>query len=80
MSRAPDADSIIAPVPRVSIQAYCETPAMAGAVAVGLLVVYSQQAVHTQQAVTSAAQPLAPGIEWAWGYRVGSAIPAPKPT
>ena len=48
----------------------------AGAVAVGLLVVYSQQAVHTQQAVTSAAQPLAPGIEWAWGYRVGSAIPA----
>ncbi len=29
MSRAPDADSTIAPVPRVSIQAYCETPAMA---------------------------------------------------
>ncbi len=47
----------------------------ATAVAVGLLVVHSQQAVHTQQAVTSAAQPLAAGIEWAWGYRVGSAIP-----
>src|ERR687894_8784 len=29
MSRASDADSIIAPVPRVSIQVYCETPAMA---------------------------------------------------
>ena len=54
----------------------------ATAVAVGLLVVYSQQAVHTQQAETSAAQPLAPGIEWAWGYRVGTPIPAdllPKP-
>lgn len=50
--------------------------------AIGLLIVYSQQAVHTQQAVTSAAQPLAPGIEWAWGYRVGSPIAAdllPKP-
>src|SRR5262245_58884279 len=46
-------------------------------VAVGLLiVVYTQQAVHTQQAVTSADQPLAPGIQWAWGYRVGPAIPA----
>jgi cytochrome c553 len=47
----------------------------ATAAAVGLLVVYTQQAVHTQQAETSPAQPLAPGIEWAWGYRVGSAIP-----
>jgi cytochrome c553 len=47
----------------------------ASVVAVGLLVIYSQQAVYTQQAVTSGAQSLAPGIEWAWGYRVGSAIP-----
>jgi cytochrome c553 len=44
-------------------------------VAVGLLIVYTQQAVHTQQAVASAEQPLAPGIQWAWGYRVGSPIP-----
>jgi cytochrome c553 len=47
----------------------------ATAAAAGLLVGYTQQAVHSQQAVASPAEPLAPGIEWAWGYRVGSAIP-----
>ena len=51
-------------------------------VAVALLVIYTSQAVHTQQAVTSSEQVLAPGIQWAWGYRVGTAIPAhllPRP-